>query len=121
MNRKRITKQARKRRGKLSEERFIQAWGDRNNNPTWLQRVQLATEKENIFEATDAWMIDHTGYRIRVQVKSSESGAAYHYEKHPNFIGVVVVVNLNDNFQTIRENTLWDAERKQLPRWLYET
>ncbi len=109
------------KKGKEAEERFIQAWEcSRDNFPDWLQRVVRATKHEDLKEATDAWLVDVTGWRTRVQIKRSKGLIRFHRKKHPNFVGIVVVVSPSDTFEVIRERTLQKAKHYKHPSWMYE-
>jgi hypothetical protein len=94
-------------KGRRAEERFIEAL--REKPFSWIIDVYRSTHKEDLYEATDAWVVvkhfrnsDGSPILLRIQVKSSFDGILLHRENHPDFVGIVIKVREDDDNETIR-------------------
>lgn len=95
--------------GKLAEERFFGAW-NKKSYPKNIVSIERATEVEDLYQKTDAVIVQASGPTLKIQIKSYRPLEEKYFELME--YGVVVVWVLpHDSYEKIRKKTLIAIEK----------
>ena len=95
---------ARQERGDFTERKVFAAFRDAGTLPSWLTVVEPAPAELQP-KGVDAVAATDIG-NLYLQIKSSQTGARNHQERHPHGHIAVVVININDPADAVRAKCL---------------